>query len=424
MGHDIFISYSSQDLSMAKDICQKLEETGLTCWMAPRNIDTGISFAKAIIEGIKNGHCLLLIYTAHSNISEQVLREVDRAVHFEKKLLVFKLNDQKYSDSLEYYLCKADSIDATKGNYLQYLKQIEQKVTLLTKVKPDPQLAPKSRHSSTNHPIIKRNHRFFFIFVLMLLLMAGGGVYFQEILLNQTVTPDNDPSPSELVKSNKVMNRHFPLPDDLYQKASEKMYDENLIAKIAFEDLKLLSRQIQSRGGIFFKNSRAGLMENQLSDMEKNNLDLIDHFIIFKLSASLPENLCKKFCLSIVGQRQIQTNEYHVLKDLENILVKKNGIKAQKLFKTMMQKMPDECLDLTFVPIEIGFDQSLELDIHMKIFGPLKSIHQDYANDSKIKIELIKTADDNARIQVFFSKEENLIDLIKRYVVHLCESTR
>ena len=53
MGHDIFISYSSQDLSMAKDICQKLEETGLTCWMAPRNIDTGISFAKAIIEGIK-----------------------------------------------------------------------------------------------------------------------------------------------------------------------------------------------------------------------------------------------------------------------------------------------------------------------------------------------------------------------------------
>ncbi|OFZ23559.1 MAG: hypothetical protein A2202_04315 [Bdellovibrionales bacterium RIFOXYA1_FULL_36_14] len=423
MNYDIFISYSSQDLSLSMDICKKLEETGLTCWMAPRNIDTGISFAKAIIEGIKSSQNILLIYTAHSNISEQVLREVDRAVHFEKKLLVFKLDDQRYSESLEYYLCKADSIDATKGKYQQYLKQIENKVRLLTKAKPKPSTLIELKPKLTNIQTKKRMPSFFIIFIIFLLLIFSG-VYFQKLQHHQPSIEKRKNTFAPLPKSKELISKNVPLPEDLYQQASEELYDDNLLSKLDFADLKLLSQQIQSRGGIFFKNSRAGLIENPLSDLEKNNLDLIDHFIIFKLSASLPKNFCKKFCLSISSKRQIQTNEYYVLKKLESMLVKKNGIRAQKLYKTVTQKVPDECQDRDYIPIEIGFDQLLDLDIHMKIFGSLAAIKQDYTNDSKIKIELIETAGDNARIQVFFSREENLIDLIKSYAVYLCQPTR
>ena len=294
MNYDIFISYSSQDLSLSMDICKKLEETGLTCWMAPRNIDTGISFAKAIIEGIKSSQNILLIYTAHSNISEQVLREVDRAVHFEKKLLVFKLDDQRYSESLEYYLCKADSIDATKGKYQQYLKQIENKVRLLTKAKPKPSTLIELKPKLTNIQTKKRMPSFFIIFIIFLLLIFSG-VYFQKLQHHQPSIEKRKNTFAPLPKSKELISKNVPLPEDLYQQASEELYDDNLLSKLDFADLKLLSQQIQSRGGIFFKNSRAGLIENPLSDLEKNNLDLIDHFIIFKLSASLPKNFCKKF---------------------------------------------------------------------------------------------------------------------------------
>ena len=419
MNYDIFISYSSQDLSISMDICQKLEETGLTCWMAPRDIDTGISFAKAIIEGIKCSQNILLIYTANSNISEQVLREVDRAVHFEKRLLVFKLDDQKYSESLEYYLCKADSIDATKGKYQQYLKQIENKVRPLTKKKPKPFTPTELKPNLTNIHIKKRTPSFFLFFMILILLISSG-VYFQKMLLSQPSIEKSKNISAPLPKSNDLINKNFPLPKDLYQQASEKLYDENLISKLGFVDLKLLSQQIQSREGIFIKNSRAGLIENQLSDMAKDNLDLIDHFIISKLSTSLPGNSCKKFCLSILGKRPIHVSEYRVLKGLENVLVKKYGVRAQKLYKTQTQKIPDMCQDPAPIPIEIGFNQALGLDIYMKIFSQHNSFNVDPNNDFKVKVELIETFDDNARIQVFFSKEENLVDLIRRYAVLVC----
>jgi len=419
MNYDIFISYSSQDLNISTDICQKIEETGLTCWMAPRNIDTGISFAKAIIEGIKSSRNVLLIYTANSNISEQVLREVDRAVHFEKRLLVFKMDDQKYSDSLEYYLCKAESIDATKGKYQQYLKQIENKVRPLTKQMPKPSVSPRLEPELTNIQIKKRMPRLFLFFMIFIFLFSGG-IYFRQRILNQTSIPKSKNISSPLLPSKDLIDKNFPLPEELYQHASEKLYDENLISKLGFADLKLLSQQIQSREGLFIKNSRAGLIENQLSDMAKNNLDLIDHFIISRRSASLPGNSCKMFCLSILGKRPIHTSEYRVLKDLENILVKKYGVRAQKLYKTVTQKTPDVCQDLVSIPIEIGFNQALDLDIHMKIFTQRNLINRDSKNDSKVKIELIETFDDNSRIQVSFSNEENLVDLIREYAVSFC----
>ena len=39
--HDIFISYSSADMQTAMDICSGLEEKGMKCWIAPRDVVAG-----------------------------------------------------------------------------------------------------------------------------------------------------------------------------------------------------------------------------------------------------------------------------------------------------------------------------------------------------------------------------------------------
>jgi hypothetical protein len=41
MEHLIFISHSSKDAPLAQLICHRLEEAGIRCWIAPRDIQHG-----------------------------------------------------------------------------------------------------------------------------------------------------------------------------------------------------------------------------------------------------------------------------------------------------------------------------------------------------------------------------------------------
>ena len=66
----------------ADTVCSILEQNGISCWIAPRDITPGLDFAEAIIDGIKSSKLFILVYSSNSNNSKQVIREVDRAVHF------------------------------------------------------------------------------------------------------------------------------------------------------------------------------------------------------------------------------------------------------------------------------------------------------------------------------------------------------
>src|SRR5947208_3604227 len=79
MAHDVFISHSSQDKPIADAVCNGLETAAIRCWMAPRDVQPGRSFAGEITRAIQRSKVMVLIFSAHSNTSEQVLREVQLA---------------------------------------------------------------------------------------------------------------------------------------------------------------------------------------------------------------------------------------------------------------------------------------------------------------------------------------------------------
>jgi hypothetical protein len=81
MVHDVFISYSHHDQNVADAICSIMEKNGIRTWIAPRDITPGDPFAEAIIDGIKGSRVFVLIYSSNTNLSNQVIKEVDRAVH-------------------------------------------------------------------------------------------------------------------------------------------------------------------------------------------------------------------------------------------------------------------------------------------------------------------------------------------------------
>jgi TolB-like protein len=122
--HHIFISYSSIDKEVADKVCSILEENGISCWMAPRNITPGMSFAEAIIDGIKSAKVFVLIYSSNSNNSTQVIREVDRAVNNGLPIINLRLQDVPLSKQLEYYVSSVHWLDAITPPLEQHIHQL------------------------------------------------------------------------------------------------------------------------------------------------------------------------------------------------------------------------------------------------------------------------------------------------------------
>ncbi len=112
MAHDVFISYSHKDKSVADAVCSIMEKNEIRCWIAPRDITPGMPFAEAIIDSIKGSKVFVLVYSSNSNQSHQVIKEVDRAVHHGLAIIPLRLEDVPMSKQLEYYVSDVHWLDA------------------------------------------------------------------------------------------------------------------------------------------------------------------------------------------------------------------------------------------------------------------------------------------------------------------------
>ena len=131
MAHDVFVSYSSVDKTAADTVCSILEQNGLSCWIAPRDITPGLDFAEAIIDGIKSSRLFILVHSSNSNNSKQVIREVDRAVHARLPVINLRLMDEPLSKQLEYYLSSVHWLDAMTPPLEQHITRLSKVVKML-----------------------------------------------------------------------------------------------------------------------------------------------------------------------------------------------------------------------------------------------------------------------------------------------------
>jgi hypothetical protein len=112
MPREVFISHSVQDKKVAETICSALEQNAIRCWVAPRDVRPGKSFPGEITRAIQQTKVMLLIFSRHSNSSEQVLREVQLAVDCHVPIVRLRIEDIPLSDDLRYYLSTPHWLDA------------------------------------------------------------------------------------------------------------------------------------------------------------------------------------------------------------------------------------------------------------------------------------------------------------------------
>ena len=113
MAHDVFISHSSKDKLTADAICHSLEQNGIRCWIAPRDVRAGFKFGEEIIKAIKECKIFLLVFSDESNKSEAVKKEIERAVlGYKKTVIPFRIGDVEMNENIEFFLGNIHWIDA------------------------------------------------------------------------------------------------------------------------------------------------------------------------------------------------------------------------------------------------------------------------------------------------------------------------
>ncbi|MDO9070199.1 MAG: TIR domain-containing protein, partial [Deltaproteobacteria bacterium] len=131
MAHDVFVSYSVKDKTTADAICASLEANGIRVWIAPRDVMPGSDWGESIIEAIEQSKVMILVFSANSNASPQIKREIERSVNKGVAVVPFRIDDILPSKTLEYFISTQHWLDAFTpplekhlGNLVSILRSI------------------------------------------------------------------------------------------------------------------------------------------------------------------------------------------------------------------------------------------------------------------------------------------------------------
>lgn len=142
---DVFVSYASQDAAIANAVVAALEQQGLKCWIAPRDVTPGALYADGIIGAINGTRVLVLVLSANSIASPHVGKEVERASSKRRPIIALRTDAAPLTSALEYFLSESQWIDlAAEGTAAAFAK-------LLTAVRRPPGGAPEGH--SPDHPM-------------------------------------------------------------------------------------------------------------------------------------------------------------------------------------------------------------------------------------------------------------------------------
>src|SRR3712207_5294083 len=96
---------------MAQRVVAALEDGGIPCWIAPRDILPGENYTQAIIDGLAAAPAVVLIFSAAANASPHVHRELEATVGRGTSIIPVRLEDVEPSAALRYFIGTSQWLD-------------------------------------------------------------------------------------------------------------------------------------------------------------------------------------------------------------------------------------------------------------------------------------------------------------------------
>jgi TIR domain len=142
MQFDVFISYSTHDKATADAACAALENAGIRCWIAPRDILPGADWGEAIINALDSCRAVVLIFSANANSSPQIRREIERAVGRGIPLIPVRIEDTAPTKAMAYFMGAVHWLDAMTPPLEQHLRRLAESLQALLGVADDRRTDP------------------------------------------------------------------------------------------------------------------------------------------------------------------------------------------------------------------------------------------------------------------------------------------
>jgi hypothetical protein len=156
--HDAFVSYSTADKPVADAIVSRLEQAGIRCWIAPRDVIPGMVWAEAIIEAIDTSRLMVVVLSGAANQSRQVIREVERAVAHGVVVIPFRIESILPTGAMAYYLGSEHWLDALTPPLESHIAQlVKASLALLERPMPAAPFVPTAPPAAPTQPAGPRN---------------------------------------------------------------------------------------------------------------------------------------------------------------------------------------------------------------------------------------------------------------------------
>jgi hypothetical protein len=198
LAHDVFISYSSKDKTIADAVCARLEARGIRCWIAPRDVQPGQPYGEEIIDAIHGSRAMVLVFSSNANASPHIPKEIERAVSHGVSVIPLRVEAVMPGKALDYFISSVHWLDAITPPLESHLESLA--TTILTLVPHDrrppvpivsqavPQpVATIPPPTPLPTPIRKKTGIYVAVGVAVVLLAAGAFYFFSQS--NQTEQP-------------------------------------------------------------------------------------------------------------------------------------------------------------------------------------------------------------------------------------------
>jgi hypothetical protein len=120
----VFISYAKADAKKADKIAGCLEERGVECWIAPRDVKPGAAYGDEIIRGIETSSAFILVLSNASNESDFVAREVERAISKKKPVIPVRIAKVEPSRALQLFISGSQWVDVFSGKLATHMDRL------------------------------------------------------------------------------------------------------------------------------------------------------------------------------------------------------------------------------------------------------------------------------------------------------------
>lgn len=109
--HDVFISYARKDYEEADKICNLIETHRYSYWIDRKGLYGSKNFKEMIATAIQNSKVVVFLSSINSNASQNVQKEVNFAVKYNKTILPIMLDHSPFAKSIDFDIAYCQQVD-------------------------------------------------------------------------------------------------------------------------------------------------------------------------------------------------------------------------------------------------------------------------------------------------------------------------